>query len=266
MSHALRTLGRSQLDSLAAELRSGRIRSPITRAALAPHVPDSALDAVFAALQSLERDGMTPRHIAHLVAILAEERAAGQRMSDRVQLVWSPPDLDRIDARDTAVVVQELFRQAKSSILISTFAIDEKKRAHALFSELAARMDSEPQLAVRVFANLHRKPRDTTPADILVRDFAKKIRDEIWPGSRLPDFFYDPRSLDPDPKRRAVLHAKAVIVDARYTLLTSANFTEAAQQRNIEAGALFDDPRLAARLSQQFNQLLETGHFAAVVG
>lgn len=60
-----------------------------------------------------------------------------------------------------------------------------------------------------------------------------------------------------------MLHANAVIIDARYTLLTSANFTEAAQQRNIEAGVLLDDPRLATRLSQQFNQLLEMGHFAA---
>jgi phosphatidylserine/phosphatidylglycerophosphate/cardiolipin synthase-like enzyme len=101
---------------------------------------------------------------------------------------------------------------------------------------------------------------------VRVREFARQIRDEYWPGTRLPDFYYDPRSLDPDPKRRAVLHAKAVIIDGRYTLLTSANFTEAAQQRNIEAGVLLDDPRLATRLTQQFNQLLDAGHFAAVVG
>ena len=273
MSHPLRALGRSALTSLADALGSGRLRTPITRSALVALVPDAQVDAVLAALNALEREGMTPRHIAHVVEILAEERAAGQRMSDRVQLVWSPPDLDRIDARDTAVVVQELFRQAKSSIMISTFALDERKRAHTLFGELAARMDAEPQLSVRVFANIHSQlPRRGRTADTTadpaqrVREFARQIRDAFWPGTRLPDFYYDPRSLDPDPKRRAVLHAKAVIIDARYTLLTSANFTEAAQQRNIEAGVLLDDPRLATRLTQQFNQLLEAGHFAAVTG
>jgi len=273
VSHPLRALGRSALTSLADALGSGRLRTPITRSALATLVPDAQVDAVLAALHALEREGMTPRHIAHVVEILAEERAAGQRMSDRVQLVWSPPDLDRIDARDTAVVVQELFRQAKSSILISTFALDERKRANTLFGELAARMDAEPQLSVRVFANLHSQaPRRGRTADNTadpaqrVREFARQIRDEFWPGTRLPDFYYDPRSLDTDPKRRAVLHAKAVIIDARYTLLTSANFTEAAQQRNIEAGVLLDDPRLATRLTQQFNQLLEAGIFAPVVG
>lgn len=49
-------------------------------------------------------------------------------------------------------------------------------------------------------------------------------------------------------------------------VITSANFTEAAQQRNIEAGVLLDNPRLATRLTQQFNQLLEAGVFAPVVG
>ena len=269
MSHPLRALGRSALTSLADALGSGRLRPPITRSALVALVPDAQVDAVLAALNALEREGMTPRHIAHVVEILAEERAAGQRMSDRVQLVWSPPDLDRIDARDTAVVVQELFRQARSSILISTFALDERKRAHTLFGELAARMDAEPQLSVRVFANLHsqlprrgRTPDTAADPALRVREFARQIRDEYWPGTRLPEFYYDPRSLDPDPKRPAVLHAKAVIIDARHTLLTSANFTEAAQQRNIEADVLLDDPRL----THQFNQLLEAGLFAPVVG
>jgi phosphatidylserine/phosphatidylglycerophosphate/cardiolipin synthase-like enzyme len=271
MTHALRQLSRSVLASLAEVLRSGHIRAPLTRAAIAGYVPEQQVDSVLAAFSAMERDGMTPRHISHVVAILAEERAAGQRMSDRVQFVWSPPELDRIDARDTAVVVQELFRTARTSILISTFAIDEQKRSHPLFSELAARMDAEPQLSVRVFANIHHphvrrssKAKQTPSAALLVREFADKVRREIWPGSRLPDFYYDPRSLDPDRKRRAVLHAKAIIVDARYALLTSANFTQAAQLRNIEAGVFLDDPRLATRLTQQFDKLVDSGVFLPV--
>jgi phosphatidylserine/phosphatidylglycerophosphate/cardiolipin synthase-like enzyme len=60
-------------------------------------------------------------------------------------------------------------------------------------------------------------------------------------------------------KKRAVLHAKAVVIDGRFTLLTSANFTEAAQQRNIEAGVLINDPRLAKRISCQFDLFVEKG-------
>ena len=265
MNHPLRRLGMAALTGLADALAAGTIGAPITRAGLGPHVPDDHLDAVWTALNELEADGMAPRHVARAVRLLVEEREAGQQMADRVELVWSPPDLDTIDARDTAVVVQELFRRAKGSVLISTFALDEKKKAAALFGELAARMDAEPALLVRVFANIHRKHTDDTPSIALVREFTRRVREDVWPGQRLPEVFYDPRSLETDGVKRAVLHAKAVVVDGRWTLLTSANFTEAAQERNIEAGVVIDDKRLAQRMTRQFDQWVEAGVLRGIV-
>jgi phosphatidylserine/phosphatidylglycerophosphate/cardiolipin synthase-like enzyme len=53
------------------------------------------------------------------------------------------------------------------------------------------------------------------------------------------------------------LHAKAVVVDGRFTLLTSANFTEAAHERNIEAGVVLDDMRIAERVVRQFDHFVE---------
>jgi phosphatidylserine/phosphatidylglycerophosphate/cardiolipin synthase-like enzyme len=264
MSHPFGALGRSALAGLAEALAAGRIGAPISRTALSPHVPEEHLDAVSVALGELDRDGMSPRHIARAVQFLVEERDAAQRMSDRVQLVWSPPDLDTVDARDTSVVVQELFRRARFSVLISTFAIDEKKKAETLFGELAARMDADPELVVRVFANIHRKHGDDTPSVALTRAFATRIRDKVWPGKRLPEVFYDPRSLETEGRKRAVLHAKTIVVDLRWIFLTSANFTEAAQERNIEAGVLIDDTRLAERVVRQFDQFVETGILRAI--
>jgi phosphatidylserine/phosphatidylglycerophosphate/cardiolipin synthase-like enzyme len=75
----------------------------------------------------------------------------------------------------------------------------------------------------------------------------------------LPELLYDPRSLAEEGEKRAVLHAKLVIVDQRKTLLTSANFTEAAHERNIEAGVLIDDPAFAQRIVRQLNHLIEGG-------
>ena len=260
MTHPLRLLGRSALAGLADALAAGRLPAPIGRSDLRSHVPEEHLDAVTAALGELERDGMAPRHIATALRLLLDERDAGQRMADRVELVWSPPELDSVDARDTGVVVQELFRKARGSVLISTFALDEKKKAAALFGELAERMDKEAGLVVRVFANIHRKYQDETPSFNLVRQFAQRMRDQLWPGERLPELFYDARSLETDGQKRAVLHAKAVVVDQRWSLVTSANFTEAAQERNMEAGLLLDDRRLALRLTRQFDLLVERGH------
>jgi phosphatidylserine/phosphatidylglycerophosphate/cardiolipin synthase-like enzyme len=77
----------------------------------------------------------------------------------------------------------------------------------------------------------------------------------LWPGKRLPDLYYDPRSLHDDPGQRAILHAKCVIIDDAQVFLTSANFTQAGQQRNLEAGLLMHDPALARDLTAQFDAL-----------
>ncbi len=259
MSHPLRALGRPALAALADALAAGRLPWPPSAGAVAGLAPEEHAGPVAAALAALAADGVAARHAAGTLRLLVEERDAAQRMADRVELVWSPPELDAVDARDTAVVVQELFRRAQATVLIATFALDERKKAEALFGELAARMDAEPGLQVRVFANIHRKHGDDTPASALVREFSQRMRGQIWPGSRLPEVFYDPRSLEIDAPKRAVLHAKAIVIDGRWTLLTSANLTEAAQARNIEAGLVVDDRALAARTTRQFELLVASG-------
>jgi phosphatidylserine/phosphatidylglycerophosphate/cardiolipin synthase-like enzyme len=71
--------------------------------------------------------------------------------------------------------------------------------------------------------------------------------------------FYDPRAVAHAGSGRPSRHARCVTVDERRALLTSANFTEAAQQRNIEAGVLADDAVLALSLSSQFSSLIAKG-------
>ena len=79
------------------------------------------------------------------------------------------------------------------------------------------------------------------------------------PGVRLPDVFYDPRSLETDAVKRASLHAKCIVVDRRRAFVSSANFTEAAQQRNLEVGVLVPSERFAATLADHFETLASAG-------
>jgi len=78
------------------------------------------------------------------------------------------------------------------------------------------------------------------------------FRRRQWPGPTLPRLFYDPRALDLASAFRASLHAKVLIVDRRAALVTSANFTEAAQRRNIETGVLITHPPFVTRLADTF--------------
>jgi len=75
----------------------------------------------------------------------------------------------------------------------------------------------------------------------------------------LPDIFYDPRSLALPADKRASLHAKCVVVDRREVFVSSANFTEAAHERNIEVGLLIHSRTLAERIVRHFEALLAEG-------
>ena len=52
------------------------------------------------------------------------------------------------------------------------------------------------------------------------------------------------------------MHAKCVIMDGRKALVTSANFTEAAQERNIELGLLIGSHTVARRIEEHFMSLI----------
>jgi phosphatidylserine/phosphatidylglycerophosphate/cardiolipin synthase-like enzyme len=67
------------------------------------------------------------------------------------------------------------------------------------------------------------------------------------------------RALSAEPGPRASLHAKCIVVDRRWSFITSANFTEAAQERNIEAGVLIEDSNLSAAVENQLDGLVTSG-------
>jgi len=58
---------------------------------------------------------------------------------------------------------------------------------------------------------------------------------------------------------RASLHAKCIIVDDERTLVTSANFTDRGQSRNIEAGVVIEDKVFSEELAGQWRQLVSEG-------
>ena len=154
----------------------------------------------------------------------------------------------------------DLFAEARESVLISTYVLDAGEKARTLFEHLGRRMDSDHALSVRVFANVARPHADDRSEAILLKEFGDRFRDRIWPGARLPELYYDPRALRLGPQR-AVLHAKCVVVDGESAFVTSANFTEAAHERNIEAGVLVRDSGFARALTEQFDRFVARGRF-----
>ena len=63
------------------------------------------------------------------------------------------------------------------------------------------------------------------------------------------------RAIVPPPPY-SILHAKCVVVVARWSLVTSANFTDRAQTRNIELGVLIEDQAFARTVVTQWRALV----------
>ncbi len=205
---------------------------------------------------AIGRRRTAPPHLALLLDTIAQTRACEAPEGKGVDLVWSGPVAKGLPNRDTGSVVRELFHSATDEVLLAGYAIHQGRD---VFRALAERMDAEPALRVRMFLDIQRNLGDTSPAPVLLSEFVRRFRTKEWPGNRLPEVFHDPRSLAVDAVKRSSLHAKCVVVDRRVAFVSSANFTEAAQERNIEVGVLIRSPRFAEPLAERFEVLAVQG-------
>jgi phosphatidylserine/phosphatidylglycerophosphate/cardiolipin synthase-like enzyme len=108
-----------------------------------------------------------------------------------------------------------------------------------------------------MFLHIGREWRDARDESELLREFGAELSAQ-WPGPRRPEVFYDPRTLSADAAVRAAWHAKCVIADDDHAFITSATFTEWAQQRHVEAGVLIRDRHFTGQLRQQFDGLVQS--------
>ncbi|MGH9318317.1 MAG: phospholipase D-like domain-containing protein [Vicinamibacteria bacterium] len=132
---------------------------------------------------------------------------------------------------------QELFENAQRSVLIGGYAFDHGKE---IFGPLHVAM-AERGVETTIFLN-----------------DAEGFLEENWPfGEPHPSIYCDPRTAEKES--RFSLHAKCIVVDEARALVTSANFTDRGQTRNLEIGVLVDDPGLATRLVHQWRGLIESG-------
>ncbi len=242
----------SALQALAQGLESGRIAVPASASVLERYIGREYAVAVADELASLDAAAFTPAQMSRLLTSVAAE---GPRQPS-IELVWSGPEGPQSSSRDTGVVVPELFASARRSVLVCGFAISQGDR---VFAKLAQNLDANPSLDVRIFTNIQRPWQDTHSESEIVRVFAEEFRSKQWAGDRMPRVLYDPRALASGAGPRSCLHAKCLIVDDERALVTSANFTEAAMDRNIEAGVLVDDSGFASRLRAQFDALEQGG-------
>jgi phosphatidylserine/phosphatidylglycerophosphate/cardiolipin synthase-like enzyme len=257
VTNGLLSLSASDLTALKEALRTGRVTAPFLPALIERIVPRAVSADVSMALREMAAVGANREGLVAALEILAAARAQQPSIDELIELVTTGPEAGTVTNRDTQVVVQDLFRSAQSSILVAGY---ELYQAEAVFRTLADRMIEQPAPTVRMFLNVKRPAGNTSTDSELVAGFGYRFRTQHWPPDRtLPEIYFDPRSLSIDTKQRAVLHAKCVVIDGRTAFVSSANFTEAAQERNIEVGVLVRSQIVAERLTNFFAALISTG-------
>ena len=254
---ALAQLQRSDLLSLAAAVRTGRISPPFSPNALSRIIGGATSIEVSLALQRLFEAGCSVTALALWMEILGAASSMRPRVADLATLVMTGPIQTAAVHRDTRVVVADLFRRAESSVVIAGYAIHQGRQ---IFSDLAARMQDLAALNVRLYLNLTPKPGDTRDDSERISKSASEFVERHWPSNhRLPEIYYDRRGLRPNPEQPVSFHAKCIIRDRKELFISSANFTEAAQNRNIEMGVLLVSPALADQAFNFFADLVREG-------
>lgn len=260
----LASLGNRDLDELAAALDSGRLILPCALIGLERVVRREVAGLILTGLNQLHARGFNAGQTATLLRVLAADRATRPTVLDLVDIVTSGPEVPEVVNRDTGVVVREMFSQARQSVLVAGYAVYQGRQ---VFQTLAERMEARRDMRVRLFLDIQRGQGDTSIPSELVLRFANRFKEQQWPvGKPLPDVYYDPRSLAQDDSlKKACLHAKVVVVDDARVFISSANFTEAAQERNIEIGLLVNSSTIAGQLRRFFDILVSTNQVAQAV-
>jgi phosphatidylserine/phosphatidylglycerophosphate/cardiolipin synthase-like enzyme len=253
---ALLALETSSLKALADAIDRGELDTP-TALGLRYYCPASQVQALLDEIKTAWSKGLTSSGLAILVKTLVTDRERRAAQEAGAELVWSGPELEGDYTRDTRIVVHELFRKARKRALVSTYALYQ---GEDLFLPLHETMAVHPELKVTLFLDIARGDADLPDANVLAQ-FREKFLKDNWPWKPVPEIYYYPKSLEKaGTSKRACLHAKTVVVDGRDVFLTSANLTEAAQQRNIEAGLLLRSPQVATQVEGHFKLLMQQGH------
>jgi phosphatidylserine/phosphatidylglycerophosphate/cardiolipin synthase-like enzyme len=243
---SLKSVATSVLEQLRDAIASGLMKPPVDRAALIGFGVRHQPEAIERALAGHK----TAACLSVLEVVLSER----EERRPTPELVWTGPEAPAGTARDTAVVLRELFESARESVILAGYSFDHAR--HVLSPLHRAMRDH--RVDARFFVDVPQMERGESEEEHLATHLGKFIA-ESWPfGDPRPRLYYDRRALKPGPPYCS-LHAKCVVVDGARAFVSSANFTQRGQERNIEVGVLVEDASFASYLAGQWLGLIEAG-------
>jgi phosphatidylserine/phosphatidylglycerophosphate/cardiolipin synthase-like enzyme len=175
----------------------------------------------------------------------AASAAAAAMQSQRCELAWSGPEPANSPFRRTDRASADVIDSAFRELWVATYSISRTDLMVTRLQE-ASRRGVEVHLLVE-HPDRMMGERDGTSA---YRDLG--ITPMTWRRDMRP------------PNSHASFHPKCIIADAQVALVTSANLSAAAHDRNIEAGVLITGGNIPRQLAERFASMLTHGMLEAI--
>lgn len=200
-----------------------------------------------------ERELSPSAAIAVIEAIL-QTREGSSNLALAQTLVLTGPEIENASILKTGSRFIEVVQHARRELMLATFALYQGDQILAPIHEAMMR---HPSLDVTLILNVPRKYGDTTLTEQLLESYKRDFLTKHWRWEPRPKVYHFPASLLLKASDRSSMHCKFVLADEERCFITSANFTEAAQTKNIEVGIELSGSYEPKALSAYFKALIQ---------
>ena len=166
-----------------------------------------------------------------------------ERARSRTEFVWTGPRSSQVHPRRSEQVLLDLIDGTRESLLIVSYVT---VAAGPIYERINAALDRSVDVKVLLESST---------------EFGGRLQDDQVSAMRLrvPDAKYY-RWLDKEEDfSGGRVHAKVFVSDRSRALLTSANLTGNAMEKNMEAGILVTGGRLPTLVADHFDELIREG-------
>ena len=245
------TLPPSSLKALVAALESMPGPTGPGLLSLFDAIPSPAARASVSAVVQAWKDcpGVDGRSVSLMTSCAATMRDLVET-SQALSAVWTGPSTRYVPLRHSRQALQDVIRFARKRLVVVSFAA---YRVQAVLDDLceAVQRGVDVRLILETKADSGGKLGQDAAAAL--NDLPASVEFYVWPGKMRES----PHSS---------LHAKAALADGELALVTSANLTASALDRNMELGLLVRGGPLPADLLHHFDELISAGHLQLAEG
>jgi cardiolipin synthase A/B len=190
---------------------------------------------------------LSPSGFAILLDAVAEAAKMERERGDRTEIVWTGPVVEGSYLRATRQVVQDIIRDAKSELLVVGYWLAGRQDGEGIINDIVNQIAEavRRQVKVTIVLDERNKPFGLDNRATLI---------ELWPHDvTVPGLL---TWKLPEEDNHLKLHAKLLVADRHDSLVTSANLTMYAMDRNMEMGVRVIGAA-AARIAQHFDLLVQ---------